>query len=103
VAAVPSPIFKLGIDGRPGDIQATLSGYDLTAESKTFVQEINSELAQPSGTLGPDVVRRAAFAVLRRHGLVVSRDVILRAVRGRVLSRTFGGLGTDVVGCLGWG
>jgi len=63
-------MFKLAVYGRHDDLQATLSAYDLTGESKAFVQEINAELDQLRGTLGPAEMKKAAYAVLRRHGLV---------------------------------
>src|SRR5688572_23107087 len=40
---MPPPLFMLAVYGRPGDVQATLSAYDLTVESKAFVQEINGD------------------------------------------------------------
>lgn len=65
-----SPMFKLAVYGRPSDIQATLSAYDLTGESKPFVQEVNAELERLARALGPAEMQKAAVVVLRRHGLV---------------------------------
>lgn len=64
------PLFKLAVYWCPSDVQATLSAYDLTGESKAFVQEINAEFGRLPRTLGPTGMRKAAFVVLRRHGLV---------------------------------
>jgi hypothetical protein len=67
---MPPPLFMLAVFGRPGDVQAKLSAYDLTRTSKPLVETINAELGGLPREGTKQTVRAAAEKVLRRHALV---------------------------------
>jgi hypothetical protein len=58
----------LAVYGRPGDIQASLSAYDVQGGSKALVEEINAELRRLPRGQHKQETHAAAVKVLRRHG-----------------------------------